>query len=456
MLLAIEGNLILRLLIVNYYILNWYASIFLLIFPLYIWFYTPLRWRNILLIAWVAKMVAAIFLGLIYSEYYGGGDTYSLFEDGKKLYAIAKRDFTAYFHIVTHVLQGKPISSIYGLGNVNPRAVLMALYNSLLIFFTGGNYWLTALLSSSINFLATAKFLLQLEKQYQLKPIKLSIAFFFFPSILLWTSGLLKENLLLTGLCIILTVYLKMLDTKPSQIKFSRRILYLLILFIVLFFLYRLKYYYTAIFAPLLLAHWVAVKGAPLLGSFINKWQFHCSKLAIQYFLFITVFSLSVSIATLSHPNLHLANILQAIVTNHTKMAGESMHQYNLIVFNDLQPEISSFIKNLPQAFIEGLFRPYLWEKGNVLKKLAAVENLCLLFLVLFSLLQFKKRKQYIKTLQLETLFIIFYVLIMCTLLAFATPNLGTLVRYKVGYLPFLLLLILPNSYSYFYKGKRL
>ncbi|NEQ51808.1 MAG: hypothetical protein F6K11_16980 [Leptolyngbya sp. SIO3F4] len=205
----------------------------------------------------------------------------------------------------------------------------------------------------------------------------------------------------------------------------------------------------------MLLAYWVAVKGTSSVADFTNNWKMQYSKAAISYSLFIAVFFLTVFLASLSHPNLHLENILQAIVTNHTKMAGESIHQYNLIVLHDLQPEINSFIKNLPQAFLEGLFRPYLWEEGNVFKKLAAIENVFLCLLTLYGLFQIKKKSQHIKTLQLEILFIAFYVLIMSTLLAFATPNLGTLVRYKVGYLPFLLLLLLPNSYRFMYEKRQ-
>lgn len=435
--------------------MNWYAPILLLIFPLYTWFYTPLHWRKIFLLAWVAKMVAAIYLGLIYSEYYGGGDTFSLFEDGKKLCELAKNDFASYFHIIIEVLQGKAISHYDALVNVNPRAVLMSLYNSVLIFIVGKNYWFVALFASSLNFIVTLKFLLQLEKLFKLSPIKLSIAFFFFPSILFWTSGLLKENLLLTGLCIILTIYLKIIYAKPTQIKTTKKIIYFIVFVAVLFLLFRLKYYYTAIFAPLLFAHWVAVIGTSSVIDFTNKWKIQYSKESISISLFIIVFFLTVFLATLSHPNLHLENILQAIVTNHTKMAEESIHQHNLIVLHDFQPEIISFIKNLPQAFLEGLFRPYLWEGGNVFKRLAAIENVFLCLLILYGLYQVKKKSQHIKTLQLEILFISFYVLIMSTLLAFATPNLGTLVRYKVGYLPFLLLLLLPNSYRYLYKKRQ-
>ena len=40
----------------------------------------------------------------------------------------------------------------------------------------------------------------------------------------------------------------------------------------------------------------------------------------------------------------------------------------------------------------------------------------------------------------------IIYVSILAITMAFASPNWGSLVRYKVGYLPFFLLLILNNN----------
>ena len=394
----------------------------------------------LLLFAWFCKIVAAILLGFIYQQHYQGGDTFSLFEDGKELYFLAKENFEAYLDVIFSTLLGK--KSLYSqmLDNQNPRAVLMAIYNSVLVFIVGPNYWLAAMLTASMHFVIIILLIKQLEEQFYLSKLRLYAAFVFFPSVLFWSSGLLKETLLTAGLYLVIIIYLKLLN-KKVHLAMLQNSIFLLILLILLGLLFRLKYYYIAVFVPLIFAHYVASKLKPfLIGIFKNE-----KVLFVQFAILLFLFLGSVLLATLSHPNLQLDFVLEAIVQNNEKMAAETTDATNLINYSDLNAAPISFLKNLPHAFFQGLIRPYIWEEGNIFKKWVAVENACIVLMMLFALYKVVMRKINNPHF-LEIATIVLFSIVMLALLSMATPNLGTLTRYKVGFLPFLLLLILPSK----------
>jgi hypothetical protein len=88
---------------------------------------------------------------------------------------------------------------------------------------------------------------------------------------------------------------------------------------------------------------------------------------------------------------------------------------------------------NSPWAIIAGLFAPFFWESHSILSAIASVENLVLLILVISFLFS----KGQLKGSFIFPLFV--YSIVLCVLLAISTPNLGTLSRYRIGFLPFLI-----------------
>jgi hypothetical protein len=103
-----------------------------------------------------------------------------------------------------------------------------------------------------------------------------------------------------------------------------------------------------------------------------------------------------------------------------------------------------SVLYQAPKALISGLFRPFLWEAWNVFQVLVAVENLILAALFLTSIPRWKEI--FTGGNSLLVLSVLVYVVLLCVFLALSTPNFGTLVRYRVGFLPFFVLLMSINN----------
>ncbi|MCK5468808.1 MAG: hypothetical protein KAI99_09865, partial [Cyclobacteriaceae bacterium] len=102
-----------------------------------------------------------------------------------------------------------------------------------------------------------------------------------------------------------------------------------------------------------------------------------------------------------------------------------------------------------PLALFSGLFRPTIFDVSNPLQFIVALENLAVFILLIIVLLRSKFRISIKVPFVIATLI---YVSSLAVLLAFASPNFGTLSRYKAGYWPFFVLLVLT---LYFLRQKR-
>jgi hypothetical protein len=118
----------------------------------------------------------------------------------------------------------------------------------------------------------------------------------------------------------------------------------------------------------------------------------------------------------------------------------------SFILTPDLLPNPGSFVLYLPFALYTVLMRPYIWEQGSALVKLAGLENLLLLLCMIVPFFALKK-----KTLEEKriTYFLLIFVLYLYILIGFTTPVLGALTRYKVPALPFVIIICLFCIDSY-------
>jgi hypothetical protein len=105
-----------------------------------------------------------------------------------------------------------------------------------------------------------------------------------------------------------------------------------------------------------------------------------------------------------------------------------------------LSATIKSVIINLPWALVSGIFRPFIGEGQGMLGLAASIENLFVLILFISFLWRFKIHSH--RPISILVLAGISYCVVLCIFLALSTPNLGTLSRYRVGFLPFLIFMI--------------
>ena len=162
-----------------------------------------------------------------------------------------------------------------------------------------------------------------------------------------------------------------------------------------------------------------------------------------EFFAWVGLFAIFLLGATSIHPNFYPHRFLEVIVQNNQEFMNVSSPG-NVVHYHELEATVPSVLLNLPVAFVAGFFRPSIGEAHNSLSLLAGFENTMLLVLLLSALpwvVGFLKAPH--RLLGFAT---IIYCILLATFLALSTPNLGTLSRYKVGFLPFLVLLVIYQN----------
>ncbi len=379
------------------------------------------------LAALTIKLSAGLFIGYLYSNYYPmGGDTFSFFESSLQWSKVARERPFEYLQSLLGFEQFKFNLQELSYGRYDralPLIKLLSVFN----LITGDNYWLGACLFSLISFAASWFLYVNTINHFVLNKLAVWLALFAWPSSALWTSGLTKDSLAFACLSLLFAFMLRLYFSKrtgPGLVLLS---------IIALWILWLLKYYYAALFV----VFFFPLIGVVKIGT-IKRWSLQ--KQNIVYMIFIVVLPLGLSML---HPNLFFNRLPLVIHENYHAfilLSSESgaMH------YPSLQPNWTSVFLNSPKALMTGLFMPLLPEAGNGLRWLVLIENYLFIIFMLSAFVSISKLFKHEHALLMFSL--LGYALVLATFLALSSPNYGTLLRFKIGFMPFLLILVLTAS----------
>jgi hypothetical protein len=250
------------------------------------------------------------------------------------------------------------------------------------------------------------------------------IAFLFFPSVVFWTSGLMKESLAMGGLFLLSTFVLKRwLGERMSWWEW-------VLLPLSVWLVWELKYYYLAVFLPFAFAALMAD------GMGADRVK---SRAGWSLLIWAATLMFPVALVSASRPNFYPSRFLDVVVTNYEEYRALSDPE-NLIYYDGLQPTVKSMVQHAPWAFVSGLFRKLPWECHTLFQILSSLENVLLLVFTLAAVRNLPRIGNSPNRVLLWSA--LSYCTLMCIFLALSTPNFGTLSRYRVAFLPFYVLLI--------------
>lgn len=364
------------------------------------------------------KIIAGVALGLLYRHYYSGGDSWVMFEEAIKLAGSAFTSASRFADI--YLLSDYSAVPDYAYV-IQPRAAFMTKILALLSLITNHNYWLSACYLSILSFFG---FWLAANTVYNFFGSKMTavIPTLFFPSIVFWSSGVLKESVAIGSLAGVLAILI--------NTYYKKRIgwLHMLLLLIGLLLLLYLKYYYAAVlmvtFATVFTARVILPKN---------------SSRYIEVGSLLIIFIAILGTASLSHPNFWPSRFLKVMVDNYYQFL-EKSSTGNIVKFIDLSPTISSFLYYSPKALFAGLFYPLWMTSFSWLKLASIVENWLVLISFIVAIRYYKLPK--LKDDRLMLWAMLLFVITSAIFITFSTPNLGTLVRFRIGYLMVFLTLV--------------
>lgn len=376
------------------------------------------------------KWLAAVTLGLVYIYYYPSGDTWTYFEEAKELSMLAKSDFCQYWQLL---LTNNDTSTVSHFLYVHDRSFLFVKFVSFLNLVSGDSYWITASYLSMVSFFSSWFLFGQLKRFIPDSTPAAALAILFFPSILFWSSGILKETLAVAALYFLTAILIKLLNA--AKVSVAQWVLVLLSLWIG----WSMKYYWLGIYG----CAWFS---SLIIGMLTRERKIPKGKLLLSWFSLFLVFVL---VASFFHPNFRIERIITVIASNHDQFVSQSPHE-DFIHFYNLQPTWSSMAINSPWAFFSGTFRPLPFEATNLPSLVSSLENLFSCVLA-FSFLLYGR-----KTISSFTFPVVIFAATLCVFLALSTPNFGTLSRYRVGFLPFLIFVFSYRNPLLYYLTKRI
>ncbi len=393
--------------------------------------------RNLSFI-FVLKIFFGLLLWAIYTFYYtdrSTADIYKYFDDSKILFDILKTHPSHFFRILLGISNTSPeFDTYYSQMHYWARKIDSSIYNdshtiirfnTLVRFFSFGYYNVHTVFICFLSLVGLTAIYKTFIPFLQDKKRELVFIVFLLPSVLFWGSGVLKEGLIFFALGLLIYYTTRLFSIKSIIICVS----------VSLLLAFSKFYVWLAIFPGLLFILW------------INKTS--NSKLFLK-FIFITVVLAVVGLnidrftdiqnplVTLSQKQIEFNQLAVGNLTN-------AYHQAipvagSIIYIRPLDPSLASVIKNSPQAFLNTVFRPYLWEVKSPMMLMAAAENIVFIVFIILCLVFIKP----LSTIRWEyVLFCLSFVVIQFLIIGETTPVLGAIARYKVPALPFLLIAFL-------------
>ncbi|ALI98255.1 hypothetical protein [Rufibacter tibetensis] len=392
-----------------------------------------LLWRSVQkgqgLVFWSAlffKLSCGLLLGWVYQNYLNLGDTWTFHAQTQNVAELAKQDAGKYLQFMFFNEIGN--LPVYWKDYSNSFFFLKPL--SLLYLLTNNSYWWSGLYLSLFSFWGAWFLVQQIRRHFPAYGTSAFVVFLFFPSVVFWTSGVLKEPLFMGGLCLTVGMLLQLYKASGPSEATKKGILLLPCLYLI----WRMKFFLAAILivlmVPFLLTKWLARRFSLFRSG------------GSQYLAGAGLIVLGAFVGSFSHPAFDLDFFVNHLLYNYQVLTLRSDPANPLLHFPDLQPTLLSVLLHAPSAVVQMLFRPFIWEPSSLVYKLMAVENLFLFLLVLLTLIYlFRTRKVPALPSFLGVLLVFFF--ISAVLVTLPTPNLGSLHRYRAPLLPFFFLVVI-------------
>lgn len=367
------------------------------------------------------KVLAALGLYFIYTQFYterSTADVFRYYDDSAIMYDALLQKPWDYFRLLTGIRSGATdllpyydrMNNWYNTDMVFNDSRTMIRLNAFLRCFSVGTYFPHAVIMCFLAFTGLACIFRVMDRLAPGREVLLSLVVFLMPSTLLWTSGMIKEALLVFVMGWLFYRFSELQKHGATDALKSGLIP------VFVFLLLLVKAYVFFLFIPVLIA------------LFLKKDDFKSWSLySLLYFLLL--FGMSPFITGKSVPQLladkqgeffHLAELAKA---------------GSLVQIPRLDGSWYMMLADMPGAFFRTLVLPLPGQLHHVLMYLAMAENMLIWILIVVGIVSMWKRFQ--ASVIIASFFL--FAASLFVLSGMISPVVGALVRYKVPALPFLL-----------------
>ncbi len=374
------------------------------------------------------KIFAGLAFALIYLFYYGGGDTVYYFWGTGSTVKMLGKDIPTFFKILggNHSLE---VFSMFDRTTGwptyfrDPNSFAVCRFNVPFYLLGLGSFLGNTIVMNLFLYFGIWRFYKMLVELYPSNEKWLAYAVFFIPSVVFWSSGILKDGWTLTAILIIYTnIYCIFIKKERTWAN----VLWLLLWGYILVSI-RPFMFYVAIGSSLI---WIGFYYLHRIKSTFLR------VIALPLVMLVIWLSgLGIFVQTSSQANTRYGSVDAMLETAWIIQDDLKKDYYggNTFDIGTFEPTIPGVIKKAPQAIVAGLFRPFIWEGEGILMFFSGLENLFLLFFFLFVL--FKRKGLGFFTRVYKDPFVLSIFIMTITFAFFiglTTANFGSLVRYVI------------------------
>ena len=422
---------------------DWVVSFFLIII-IFIWSFRIVKKNqhdHLIKTYFIKGISLKIFGAIAFSVYhafvYGGGDTFGYFLTGKIITQTFFNSPANFFNLTFFPLDKNTelINSISWIWEDDIMYKSEANYFSariaaVLQLFTFQAYLPTCILFSMLSYWGIWKCFKYFNELFKNNEKALAISFLYFPTIVFWGSGLGKDSITLGAVCGLIVCAFHIFITKEKILK---NIVGLVLMLSTLFILK--PYVPLAFLMPLLLA---------ISFSYVGRKSNLVKIIIIPVVLGLLVISVFIlnNVIESNFQQFSSETITDRIVTSNQNLQAAGSG-FDLGIKPENINGMSDMAPFFPKAGVATWYRPWIWEARNPAMLLSALEGLFLIAVSLIIVLKgiiFKPFRIILTNPILFSLFI--YAIIFSGLIGLSTSNFGTLVRYKLPCMPFLVIVL--------------
>lgn len=374
-----------------------------------------------------AKLLGlAVFL-LVSIAYSNVGDTFKYYEGSKLLFRVFLRSPWVYFKVIfsdnTYVhellLNLYPNNAFKGDFSFLSMVKIVSFFNTICF----NSFWSASLLFSYLSYIGSWMMYVGLKKISCLNAFQ-SIVILFFPSVLFWVSGIMKDSFCYFLLGVLFYLWINFYGNE----KVKKKGLKIFGILISMYLLFLIKWYILFAF----LGSYFLVLLILLIRRKLN------SKQNILLILLSVLIIGFVGNEIFSDRSL-VDQIVLRIKDFHNWHFLISNSKYS---FDEMNYNVITLIKYFPKAVSTALFRPFFWEVNSLFLLLTVVESAFLLVLLLLAIVTLKMSglKKALK--KPNVLWVIFFVLLLSYVVGLSSYSFGAMSRYRIPILPFYLFFV--------------
>lgn len=377
------------------------------------------------------RIISAILMALIYQYYYKGGDTLTYFTYVQRIRSIFFESKSDFFSIIMNAPNNQfMIDRFFESGSaffVNESSnilIRIALFLSYPLFNT---YILISFAFTIFCFYGCWKIFILFQEMYPHLEKEFALACLFLPSVCFWGTGILKDPICLGALGA-LTYHIYKLFFERTKI--TKRIILIVICF---WLLLKIKIYIILSFMPAY-SFWIIFRYKETIKS-----NFIRTTMSPIIFLISLTIGAAVLFKIASHSDRYaLESIMRTAKDTQNWLYFSSQNGGSGYSLGNIEYTPIGMLKIFPKAVNVALFRPYIWEAKKPILLPAALEGLASLFLTIRLLY----KAGFIRFFKLvltnpEVQFCMVFSMIFAFAVGFTSYNFGSLVRYKIPFMPF-------------------